>query len=286
VWIPKIVDFVQHNKLLVGVLAGVTAGVWLLNIAMAANPIGLVIIAIGALVAGLIYAWTHFEGFRNVVEGVWHFVEGVGHWFGKDLPNFFIHAGHDIEAAFDAVKSFIVNAFNGAVSFVASVPGRIWSFFTGLPGQFRSVGDGIVRGIGQGIENAAGWLFDKVKSLASNALHSALSFLGIHSPSQVFADQVGRPIAQGIGLGITAAAGDVDRAVTGLFGSTLAGLTAPAPAAPTVHVAPTPVYVIADLGEAGRQMVRTTIASEPNLVAAATAQGRQRRRWATGSWGP
>jgi TP901 family phage tail tape measure protein len=47
-----------------------TAVQWLLNAALDANPIGLAVIAIAALVAGVIYAYKHFEGFRNVVDTV------------------------------------------------------------------------------------------------------------------------------------------------------------------------------------------------------------------------
>ena len=48
---------------------------WLLNAAMDANPIGLVVVAIGALVAGIIYAYTHFETFRKVVDAVFSFLK-------------------------------------------------------------------------------------------------------------------------------------------------------------------------------------------------------------------
>lgn len=47
-----------------------------LNMTMMANPIGLVIAAVVALVAGIIYAWNKFEGFRSVVLGVWEVVKG------------------------------------------------------------------------------------------------------------------------------------------------------------------------------------------------------------------
>ncbi len=47
------------------------AGVqWLLNAAMTANPIGLIIAGIAALLAGIAYAWIKFEGFRGVLLGV------------------------------------------------------------------------------------------------------------------------------------------------------------------------------------------------------------------------
>lgn len=48
-----------------------TAVQWLLNAAMSANPIGIVVVAIAALVAGIIYAYRNSETFRNIVQAVW-----------------------------------------------------------------------------------------------------------------------------------------------------------------------------------------------------------------------
>jgi len=56
----------------------VTAAQWLWNAAMDANPIGAVVLALTALAGGLVYAWTHFAGFRKVVEGVWTWIKT--HW--------------------------------------------------------------------------------------------------------------------------------------------------------------------------------------------------------------
>jgi len=52
-----------------------TAKQWLLNIAMNANPIGLVITAIGALVAGVVWAYHKLDWFRKGVANVWNFVK-------------------------------------------------------------------------------------------------------------------------------------------------------------------------------------------------------------------
>jgi hypothetical protein len=61
------------------------AAQWLLNVALDANPIGLVVIAIAALVAGVIYAYKHSETFRNIVLAVWGAVKtaiaAFGNWF-------------------------------------------------------------------------------------------------------------------------------------------------------------------------------------------------------------
>ena len=47
------------------------AAQWLLNASMHANPIGIVIVIIAALVAAVILAWKHSQTFRNIVMGAW-----------------------------------------------------------------------------------------------------------------------------------------------------------------------------------------------------------------------
>lgn len=51
---------------------------WILNSAMLANPIGLVIIGISALVAGIAIAYVKFAGFRAMVDGLWAVLKEVG----------------------------------------------------------------------------------------------------------------------------------------------------------------------------------------------------------------
>lgn len=123
---------------------------------------------------------------------------------------------------------------NNVVSFVSRLPGRIAGFLSsvigrlgswagqmasagargargmfnavvsglaGLPGRVASVGSNIVRGIWNGISGAAGWLAGKVRSFAHGILDGMKSALGIHSPSRLFRDEVGKYLAQGIGVG-------------------------------------------------------------------------------------
>jgi hypothetical protein len=53
----------------------VTAGQWLLNAALSANPIGLVVVAVALLVGGLVLAYRKSETFRDIVTGVWKAVK-------------------------------------------------------------------------------------------------------------------------------------------------------------------------------------------------------------------
>lgn len=55
---------------------------WLLNIALSANPIGLVIGLVAGLVAGIVYAYNKFAGFRAVVLTVWDTLKGFASAIG------------------------------------------------------------------------------------------------------------------------------------------------------------------------------------------------------------
>jgi di/tricarboxylate transporter len=51
-----------------------------LNVVMSANPIGLIVIAIAALVAGVILAYQHFKVFHDIVDGAWQVLQSVVSW--------------------------------------------------------------------------------------------------------------------------------------------------------------------------------------------------------------
>jgi hypothetical protein len=65
-----------------------------------------------------------------------------------------------------------------------------------------------------GLLSGGGSIVSAAESVASSALHSALSFLGIASPSKVFDEQVGQPSSLGIAVGMLKMAGAVEQAST------------------------------------------------------------------------
>ena len=66
--------------------------------------------------------------------------------------------------------------------------------------QIIEVGKNIVRGIWDGIKAMASWIKDKVTGFFSGIVDSVKGFLGIHSPSRVFAG-IGKFMAEGLGDG-------------------------------------------------------------------------------------
>lgn len=72
--------------------------------------------------------------------------------------------------------------------------------FGSLMYKIVEIGGNLVKGIWEGIKNAAKWLWEKVTGFFSGIVDGVKNFLGIHSPSTVFAD-MGKNMALGLGNG-------------------------------------------------------------------------------------
>lgn len=155
-----------------------------------------------------------------------------GKW--GDIEQFAKNSWANIKAA---ILSPIASAYNSIKSTVGKIASAITtglsnavSGLKNIASQWLQVGEHIVDGIAQGIKNGAGGLLNGVKSLAGDALSAAKNFLGIHSPSRLFADEVGQWISKGIAQGVTdhadTATGAVRNVASGLTGG-LGALRAP-----------------------------------------------------------
>lgn len=120
---------------------------WLLDAAMTANPIGILIVTIAALVVGIVYAYRHFETFRNIVNGVWSWIKAhwplllgillgpvglavimiIRHWQG--LVSFFDATRAKIAAIFAGIG----RVFMGVVRWFEQLPGRVLAGLAALP---------------------------------------------------------------------------------------------------------------------------------------------------------
>lgn len=111
----------------------VTAAQWAWNAALSANPIGLVVIAIAALVGGLVFAYQHSETFRNIVQGAFRAVGEAGRWLWDNAlrPAFALIAGMWL-----SVVGGIVNGAAAAFGWVPGIGPRLQAA-AGKFGEFR-----------------------------------------------------------------------------------------------------------------------------------------------------
>lgn len=80
--------------------------------------------------------------------------------------------------------------------------------------KIGEVGKNIVEGLWNGIKNAKDWLLNKIKSFAKTITDGIKSFFGIHSPSTVFRDEIGKNLMLGLANGITGNEGVVSMAMS------------------------------------------------------------------------
>lgn len=73
----------------------------------------------------------------------------------------------------------------------------------GLWGEMKNVGNYLIEGLWKGISGMADWVKDKVKGFAKNIVGNIKEALGIHSPSTILRDEVGKFMAKGIGVGFS-----------------------------------------------------------------------------------
>lgn len=171
-----------------------TAAQWLLNAAMSANPIMILVVAIAALVAGLVWFFTQTEAgrqlwaeFTGFLQSKWQYItdffqttwQNITQWFSDAAANiqngwnaltafigsipgriqvFFAGIGQWFANKFDEARNGITSAFNNAVSFVASIPGRITGFFGSIGSWFANKFNEVRNGIANGFNSAVSFV--------------------------------------------------------------------------------------------------------------------------------
>lgn len=150
-----------------------------------------------------------FDGALSTVSG---FVSNVVNFFTVKVPNAVSNMLSAAGRIPGQIASFLGSALSSAASFVSDFASKavqaasqfvsnIVSGLSGLAGRVMSVGSEIVHGIWSGISGAAGWLMNQISGFANNIVSGIKGFFGIHSPSTVMRDQVGKYLAEGVAVG-------------------------------------------------------------------------------------
>lgn len=143
----QVVNWISQNVSWLGPLAtglAVVAGAFaILNAVMALNPFVLVVVAIGALVAGLIWCYQNVEGFRNDVNRAFEAIGAVARWLWN---NAFAPALRAIVTGF----GWVVDGIAGFLDALGNIPGFGWA---------KDAANGL-RGVAQGARAAADGIRD------------------------------------------------------------------------------------------------------------------------------
>lgn len=110
-----------------------------------------------------------------------------------------------ILAAGDLLSGLIQGLIEAIPRLIYRLPEIIIAITSGLlkgVGSIFDVGVQLIRGLFEGIKNAGTWLYNKLRGWVSDVLGWVKRLFGIHSPSTVFADEIGKFIPPGITVGV------------------------------------------------------------------------------------
>lgn len=191
------------------------------------------------------------DNMDQVIDTTIKLISVIGNAIINNLPAI-------IEAGIKLIGALVKGLLNAIPRIVAAIPRIIQSIkdsFSKI--DWGEVGRNIILGIADGLKNAGSAIMDAAKEAARSALDSAKNFLGIHSPSTVFRDQVGKNMALGMAEGFsgTSTRKQIGRAIT--------GITAAAGSATSVSYGGTTINVYAQPGQSA-QAIADAVADRIN----------------------
>ena len=145
---------------------------------------------------------------QNLVDGITSAIPEIA----KKLPEvirsitqFLADNGPEILKSGVAIVGSLISGIISAIpELVLSLPKIASAIVSGLAdmgGQFVEAGKDIIEGLWNGISDMAGWIAEKIQGFGEGVLNALKDFFGIASPSKVFESEVGKYMAQGIGVG-------------------------------------------------------------------------------------
>lgn len=155
---------------------------------------------------------------KNVLEGITGAM--------SNLPNTLKGLGKN---GIEFLQSGITGMKGKAIEAAKGILEAIMNNFKSLPSKLLEVGKNIVQGLWNGMKNMNSWMVSKVKEFAGSILKGIKDALGIHSPSTVFRDMIGKNLVKGIAVGVDVETPNLQETLENNINNVTAGLQAHIP---------------------------------------------------------
>lgn len=171
------------------------------NIPQIIHAIVSVIMAFNWLILGKNIITALGNGIKSMVS----FVADAGIGIFNAIKNAIINLPSTLFNLGKSASQGIGNALGSMISFIKnkalSIVNVIVDTIKSIPSKMLDIGKNIVKGIWEGISGMTGWILDKVGGFVDGVVDGFKDFFGIHSPSRVMANLIGKFLPQGIALG-------------------------------------------------------------------------------------
>ena len=126
-------------------------------------------------------------------------------WFSEQWPKFW----NRIKDAWETFWNGFVKWFTGILDSIKNIVAKMGDYIMGIGKAILNagaeivksaynIGSNIVKGVWDGIIAMRDWFYNQIKGFFSGITNSIKGVLGIHSPSTLFRDQIGRWLPPGI----------------------------------------------------------------------------------------
>lgn len=170
-----------------------TAAQWALNIALSANPIGIIIVAIGALIAIGVAMWMNWDSIcawcKQAFQAVGDFFVSVGTSIGSFFSGLWTGIKDTAVGVWNSITGFLSGAWNTISSAAVSV-------FTGIGNAIKNVWNGIVGAIKGAINSIISAINSMIRGAVSgvngliNGINSVTGAVGIPAIPTFTAPQI------------------------------------------------------------------------------------------------
>lgn len=132
-----------------------------------------------------------------LVEKIPTIIENLINAITRNLPKL-------IQMGIELIVKLAAGIIQAIPQLIAAIPQIIGAIINGLaqlPGMLLDIGGQLIQGLWNGISNAASWLWSKISGFCSGIVDKIKGFFGIHSPSKLFNQEIGKFLALGLGEG-------------------------------------------------------------------------------------
>lgn len=164
---------------------------------------------------------------RGLIKNLPAIIQATVQLISALLKGIIDHLPEIIKAGIDLIGSLIVGLIKAIPEIIKALPQIFRAIIDGFKNvNWGDIGRNIIDGIKNGIINFAGNLWQAAKDAVSGVIGSVKNFLGIHSPSRVFRDQIGVMIGRGLAEGIENSAVEAVNAAQTMAGDVVSEMDA------------------------------------------------------------